>query len=29
MHMYSWLTPGDVMICDLDGVQEAKTWVAA
>ena len=29
MHMFTWLTPGEVMICDLDGLQEAKTWVAA
>jgi SpoIIAA-like len=29
MHMFTWLTPGEVMICDLHGLQEAKTWVAA
>ena len=29
MHIFSWLTPGEVMICDLDRLEEAKTWVAA
>jgi hypothetical protein len=29
MHMFTWLTLGEVMICGLDGLQEAKTWVAA
>jgi hypothetical protein len=29
MHMFAWLTPGDVMICPLDGLEEAKAWVAA
>jgi hypothetical protein len=28
MHMFTWLTPGEVMICDLDSLQEAKAWVA-
>jgi hypothetical protein len=29
MHMFTWLTPGEVMIYGLDSVQEAKAWVAA
>lgn len=29
MHMFTWLTPGEVLIRDLDGLEEAKTWVAA
>jgi len=28
MHMSTWLTPGEVLIRDLDGLEEAKTWVA-
>lgn len=28
MHMFTWLTPGEVMIADLDGLEEAKGWVA-
>jgi hypothetical protein len=28
MHMFAWMTPGDVMICDLDRLDEAKAWVA-
>jgi hypothetical protein len=28
MHMFTWLTPGEVLIRDLDGVEEAKAWVA-
>jgi SpoIIAA-like len=28
MHMFTWLTPGEVMICDLDSLEEAKAWVA-
>ena len=28
MHMFAWLTPGDVMICDLDQLEDAKAWVA-
>ena len=27
MHMFAWMTPGDVMIRGLDGLDEAKTWV--
>ncbi len=26
--MFAWLTPGEVMIGDLDSLQEAKSWVA-
>ncbi len=29
MHMFTWLTPGEVLIRDLDGLEEAKAWVAA
>jgi hypothetical protein len=29
MHMFTWLTPGEVMIYGLDGLREAKAWVAA
>lgn len=28
MHMFAWMTPGEVMIADLDGLEEAKAWVA-
>lgn len=28
MRMFTWLTPGEVMIYQLDGVEEAKRWVA-
>jgi hypothetical protein len=28
MRMFTWLTPGEVLIRDLDGVEEAKAWVA-
>jgi hypothetical protein len=28
MHLFTWATPGEVMIGDLDSLQEAKTWVA-
>lgn len=28
MHMFTWLTPGEVLIRDLDGLEEAKAWVA-
>src|SRR5271169_3382272 len=27
-HMFTWVIPGEVMIGDLDGLEEAKTWVA-
>lgn len=29
MHMFAWMTPGDVMIGDLDQVEDAKAWVSA
>lgn len=29
MHMFTWLTPGEVLIRDLDGLEEAKRWVTA
>jgi hypothetical protein len=29
MHMFTWLTPGEVMIYELDRLDEAKAWVAA
>jgi hypothetical protein len=29
MHMFAWLTPGEVLIRDLDGLEDAKSWVAA
>jgi len=29
MHMFAWMTPGEVLIRDLDGLAEAKRWVAA
>lgn len=28
MHLFAWMTPGEVMIADLDGLEEAKAWVA-
>ena len=28
MHMFAWMTPGEVMITGLDGLDEAKAWVA-
>lgn len=28
MRMFTWLTPGEVLIRDLDGLEEAKRWVA-
>ena len=27
IHMFAWMTPGDVMISDLDKLEEAKAWV--
>jgi SpoIIAA-like len=27
-HMFAWLTPGELMVRDLDGLEEAKAWVA-
>jgi hypothetical protein len=29
MHMFAWMTPGDVMIGDLDQLEDAKAWVSA
>jgi SpoIIAA-like len=28
MHMFAWMTPGEVMICDLDRLEDARRWVA-
>lgn len=28
MRMFAWLTPGEVIVRDLDGLEEAKAWVA-
>lgn len=28
MHMFAWLTPGEVRICGLDRMEDAKRWVA-
>ncbi len=28
MHMFAWATPGEVLITGLDGLEEAKSWVA-
>jgi hypothetical protein len=28
IHMFAWLTPGEVRVFDLDGIDEAKAWVA-
>jgi hypothetical protein len=28
MHLFAWMVPGDLMIRDLDGLDEAKVWVA-
>lgn len=27
MRMFTWLTPGEVIVRDLDGLEEAKAWV--
>jgi hypothetical protein len=29
MHMFEWLTPGEVRIYTLDQLEEAKSWAAA
>jgi hypothetical protein len=29
MRMFAWLTPGEVMVCEPDRLEEAKRWVAA
>jgi hypothetical protein len=28
-HAFAWLTPGEVMICEPEKLDEAKRWVAA
>ena len=28
MHMFAWLTPGEVMICAPDELEKARSWVA-
>jgi hypothetical protein len=28
IHMFDWLTPGDVRVFDLDQLEDAKSWVA-
>ncbi len=28
MRMFAWMTPGEVLVRDLDGLQEARAWVA-
>jgi hypothetical protein len=28
MRMFTWMTPGEVLVRDLDGLDEAKTWIA-
>ena len=28
MHMFAWMTPGEVRIYGLDGQDEAKDWIA-
>lgn len=28
MHMFAWLTPGELMICEPDELEKAKSWVA-
>ena len=28
MHMFAWMTPGEVRIYELDEVEDAKAWVA-
>ena len=27
MHLFGWLTPGEVKLYGLDGLEDAKTWV--
>jgi hypothetical protein len=29
MRMFTWLTPGEVTICEPEAFEEAKRWVAA
>src|ERR1700751_138201 len=28
LHMFAWLTPGEVKLYGLDGLEDAKMWVA-
>jgi hypothetical protein len=28
MHMFAWVTPGEVMITSLDRLEEARSWIA-
>jgi hypothetical protein len=28
LHMFGWLTPGEVKLYQLEGLEEAKAWVA-
>ena len=28
MHMFAWMTPGEVRIYELDRIEEAKAWLA-
>jgi hypothetical protein len=28
LHMFGWLTPGEVKLYELDGLEDAKAWVA-
>jgi hypothetical protein len=28
LHMFAWLTPGEVKLYELDGLEGAKTWIA-
>jgi hypothetical protein len=28
MHMFAWLTPGELMICEPGELEEARRWVA-
>jgi hypothetical protein len=29
LHMFAWLTPGEVRLYGLDGLEDAKAWVSA
>ena len=29
LHMFAWLTPGEVEVFELDKLEDAKAWVAA
>lgn len=29
MHLFAWIAPGEVMIYGLDGLEDAKAWVAS